>query len=217
MRATTAYFAGVGTVAAALLIGLGGGLTVSNIMSPHTPRVEMSKLELRMSARPIPATNASSDPQPNASPAPVKPAEAPAAENAVPPPAAPPQQAATPVRQAVAAEPVKTPEDAFARASDSDVKSRADEVRASAAEMRARDREARREARRAAEEQRRAERRQYWLERRQRWAERRRPTQEQELREVERKVREETEPREAFASEPAKREMPRIRLFGEDD
>jgi hypothetical protein len=48
------------------------------------------------------------------------------------------------------------------------------------------------------------------LERRQQWAERRR--QRQELRAVE--IREEIEPRQVFAAEPARTEMPLIRLFG---
>ena len=53
MRISTAYFAGAGTVAAAIVAGLGGGLLFSNIVSPHAPRTEMSKLELRMSAKPV--------------------------------------------------------------------------------------------------------------------------------------------------------------------
>jgi hypothetical protein len=63
MRTSMAYFAGAGTVVAAVVAGLGGGLMVANIISPHTPRhaTEMSKLEQRMSAAPIPASNAPSD------------------------------------------------------------------------------------------------------------------------------------------------------------
>ena len=38
MRTTTAYFAGVGTVVAAVAVGLGSGLLISNIVSPHEPR-----------------------------------------------------------------------------------------------------------------------------------------------------------------------------------
>src|SRR5207237_4177281 len=62
MRTSMAYFAGAGTVVAAVLIGLGGGLMIANIVSPHT--TEMSKLERRMSAAPIPVPNAPSDPAP---------------------------------------------------------------------------------------------------------------------------------------------------------
>ena len=57
MRTSTAYFAGVGTVVAAVVAGLGGGMLISNIVSPHAPKIEMSKLELRMSEKPIPASN----------------------------------------------------------------------------------------------------------------------------------------------------------------
>src|SRR4029077_16846823 len=64
MRITTAYFAGVGTVVAAVAMGLGGGLLISNIVSPHEPKTEMSKLELRMSAKPIAVSNAPSEPVP---------------------------------------------------------------------------------------------------------------------------------------------------------
>ena len=51
--------------------------------------------------------------------------------------------------------------------------------------------------------------------RRQQWAEKRRyqQRQDQELRDVEQKVREETEPSRALAAQPAKLEMPRIRVF----
>jgi hypothetical protein len=226
MRTSTAYFAGVGTVAAAVAVGLGGGLLISNIVSPHAPKIEMSKLELRMSEKPIPATNASSEPAPNAAPAQAKPAEAPGVNNATasaPPAPATPPQAAAPVTQAAASEQAKTPEAAFAKANDGDMKSRnvdaktrdAD-VKSRDGDVKSRDADVRREARRAAEERRRAERRQHWVERREQWAERRRPRQDQELRDVEQWVREETEPTQAFASERVRPEMPRIRLFGDD-
>jgi hypothetical protein len=54
------------------------------------------------------------------------------------------------------------------------------------------------------------------FERRQQWTERRRykQRQPQELIAVEEKVREDTEPKWLFASEPARIEMPQIRLFG---
>jgi hypothetical protein len=75
----------------------------------------------------------------------------------------------------------------------------------------ARDADVRREARQA-EDKRKAE-------RRQRWAERRRyqPRQDQDLREVEQNIREETEPVRSFTTEPARLELPRIRLFGDDE
>jgi hypothetical protein len=67
MRAATAYFAGVGTVAVAIAAGLGGGLLLGDIMSPQQPRnqsSEVTRLEQRMSSQPIPATNGSSQPVP---------------------------------------------------------------------------------------------------------------------------------------------------------
>ena len=219
MRTTTAYFAGVGTVVAAVAVGLGSGLLISNIVSPHEPRTEMSKLELRMSSKPIPVSNAPAEPVPYlaatgpdaagplTAPAPAqdKPQTAPANTASTPapvadaqtatnaPPAAPPP--AAPVTQAATSEQVKSPENAFARASDTDI---------------------RREARRA-EDRRRAERRQQWTERR-RYQPRDQElrSRDQELREVEEKVRDETEARRAFGPEPVQLEMPRIQLFGDE-
>jgi hypothetical protein len=193
MRTSMAYFAGVGTVVAAVVVGLGGGVLISNIVSPHAPKIEMSKLELRMSEKPIAVTNASLEPVPNASPT-AKPVEAQATVNATasPPPAASLPQAAASVTQATSektnSEQIKTPEAAFAKAREADV---------------------RREARRAAEEKRKAE-------RRQQWAERRRPRPDQELRDVEQKVREETKQPRAFAAEPVRFDRPRIQLFGSE-
>ena len=208
MRTSTAYFAGVGTVVAAVVAGLGGGVVISNIVSPNAPRTEMSKLELRMSERPIPATNASSEPAKNEAPAPA-PAEAQAVENptATTPPAAPPLQAVAPVTQAATSE--KTNSDAFAKSRDSDIKARDSDLKPRESDVKARDADVRREARRAAEEKRRAE-------RRHQWAERRRPRQDrdQELRDVEQKVREETEPGGGlFATERVRLDTPRIQLF----
>jgi hypothetical protein len=38
MRSSMAYFAGVGTVVVAIATGLGGGLLIANIVSPHSPK-----------------------------------------------------------------------------------------------------------------------------------------------------------------------------------
>ena len=59
MRTTTAFFAGAGTIAVALAAGLGGGLLISNIVSPHAPKqgAELSKVE-RRTTDPVPAANA---------------------------------------------------------------------------------------------------------------------------------------------------------------
>ena len=94
MRTSMAYFAGVGTVVAAVTVGLGGGLIISNVVSPHEPKTEMSRLEQRMSTKPIPATNAApAASEPNAYLA----ATAPAAAPTVAPPK--PKAAAKPAPQ----------------------------------------------------------------------------------------------------------------------
>lgn len=242
MRSSTAYFAGAGTVIAAIAAGLGGGYLFFSIVSPHPEKhgsSEVSRLERRMSSEPIPAATkgvpepvpyvtapqvsaAVVEPTPQPQPAPqpqqqaaqpqpqAQPQPAPQQQAAQPQPQAPAQQqastqpavaapesppAAKPVAAAEQPAAREKPEDAYAKARDGDVK-----------------RDARREAR---EERRKAER-----DRRQQWAERRKSRQRNddgELVEVERMVREETEsPRRLYASEPARTEMPRIRLFDMD-
>lgn len=222
MRTSTAYFAGAGTVAAAIIVGLGGGLLFSNIVSPHEPKTEMSKLELRMSSKPIPASNAPMEPvpyvdasrvvpaanaaQPQAQPQPQSPPAAPAETVAANPP--PPSDAAPAVQAAQAAAPSPPAAAAPAQAAPPE-QARTESVKApEPALAKASDADARREARRAEDRRSRAERRQRWAERR-----RHQPRQDLELREVERTVRDETEPRQAFTAEPARLEMPRIRLF----
>ena len=191
MRTTTAYFAGVGTVVAAVTLGLGGGLLISNIVSPHEPKIEMSKLELRMSAKPIAVSNAPSEPVPYLAASQAAPAAANAARAEPQPPAQPAETAAanppppsdaTEATQPAPREQAAAPENAFAKARDADVK--------------------------RVTEKRRVERRQQWTERR-----RYRPNQDQELHDVEAKVREETEPRQSLTAEPVRLQMPRIRLF----
>ena len=223
VRTSTAYFAGAGTVVAAVVAGLGGGLLFSNMVNPPSPKTEMSKLEQRMSSKPIPVVNAPSEPvsylaatQPAASgpvtvatpaekqqssetvsatPTQKQPAEAPASQ-----PAAPVTQAAASVTQATTSEQAKVPETKAPETrttEDALAKARGADVM--------RDADVRREAKRA-EEKRKTERRQQWTERR-----RNLRRQDQELRDVEQKVREETEP--AFAAQPVRMETPRMRLF----
>jgi hypothetical protein len=235
MRSSMAYFAGAGTVIAAIAVGLGGGYLFFSIISPHPEKhgsSEVSRLERRMSSEPIQANKGAPEPVPYldkpqiSAAAADPPAPQPQQQAAQPqPPQAPPQQAqpqpantqqastqpaaaappappAAPAAQPVAAADQKSaPDDSWARARDADVR-----------------RDPRREERRKAER----ERRQQWSERR-KWRQR---DDDGELAEVERKVREETEPRRVredresrpfFASEPARSEMPRIRLFGNDD
>ena len=204
MRASMAYFAGVGTVVAAVAVGLGGGLLISNIVSPHEPRIEMSKLEQRMAAAPITATTAPSEPVPriaattadetdvSAAPQQTEPQQTVASQPPAPqtPPKPEPQttasNAAAPAEEKTEVEKAAAPQEAFARARDADIK-------------------------RAAVEKRRAERRQRWEEKR-----RFRQPREQELEAVEEKSREGTEPRHAFAVERVRTEPPRIRMFDLD-
>jgi hypothetical protein len=54
MRTSMAYFAGAGTIVVAIAAGLGGGLTIANVLNPHKETRDISKLEQRMSAKPIP-------------------------------------------------------------------------------------------------------------------------------------------------------------------
>jgi hypothetical protein len=204
MRASTAYFAGAGTVIAAIVAGVGGGLVIADIISPKSPKqgTELSRLERRMSPEPIQAASGPSEPvqylvtpQPSASVSPV--AAAPAqpqaqaeavnsestrAQPAIAPLAVSDTQAAASAAQPAAREQTAVPDDAFARA-------------------------------RAAEAKRAMEKRK--AERRQQWAEKRRQRQQQELRAVEQNVREDTEPRQ-FAAEPVRMQAPQFRLFGSD-
>jgi flagellar biosynthesis GTPase FlhF len=212
MRASTAYFAGAGTVIAAIVAGVGGGLVIADMISPKSPRqgTEMTRLERRMSPEPIEAAPGPSEPveylataQRSAVVAPVAaaPAQAQAqaqteagnsgstrAQPAIAQPAAAVQppvsdtQAAAPAARPAAREQAAAPEDALARARDA-------------------------EAKRAMEKRR--------AERRQQWAEKRRQRQQQELRAVEQKVREDTEPRQ-FAAEPVRMQAPQFRLFGSE-
>ena len=207
MRASTAYFAGAGTVVMAIVAGVGGGLLIADIVSPKSPKqgTEMTRLERRMSPEPIQAAPGPSEPvqylaapQLSALGAAVAaaPAQAqteagnsqlagaqPAETAAAAQPDAPAPQAATPAAQPVAHEQAAAPENALAKARDAEMK-------------------------RAVEKRK--------LERRQQWVEKRRQRQQQELRAVEERVREETGPTQVFAAEPVRIEMPQIRLFGQE-
>ena len=204
MRASTAYFAGAGTVIAAIVAGVGGGLVIADMISPKSPRqgTEMTRLERRMSAEPIQAAPGPSEPvqylatpQLSAAVAPVAaaPAQAQAqteagdsgstrAQPAIARPAVSDAQAATSVAQPAAREQTAAPENALAMARTA-------------------------EAKRAMERRR--------AERRQQWAEKRRQRQQQELRAVEQTVREDTEPRQ-FVAEPVRMQAPQFRLFGSE-
>jgi flagellar biosynthesis GTPase FlhF len=202
MRASTAYFAGAGTVIAAIVAGVGGGLVIADMISPKSAKqgTELSRLERRMSSEPIQAAPGLSEPvqylatprlSASVSPVAAAPAQPQAqaeavnsestrAQAAIAPPAV--SQAAASAAQPAARQQTAVPDDAFARA-------------------------------RAAEAKRVMEKRK--AERRQQWAEKRRQRQQQELRAVEQNVREDTEPRQ-FAAEPARMQTPQFRLFGSD-
>ncbi|MEN3351525.1 MAG: hypothetical protein V7632_5160 [Bradyrhizobium sp.] len=207
MRTSTAYFAGVGTVVAAIAVGVGGGFTIANVVNPHESKQEVSRLDRRTAGEQTGPPSASSQPAPylaatqdaatkpvTVAPAPPQ-SEQPQQQSAQPnnPPAAqpeaPPAQDAQPpsppaqATQAAAREPSASPERSNANAStrDADVK-------------------------RAAAEKRRAE-------RHQRWAERRRGRQDDDMRGVERSVRQATESPRLIAVEAPRR----IELFDDGD
>ena len=221
VRTSTAYFAGAGTVVAAVVAGLGGGLLFSNMVNPPSPKTEMTKLEQRMSSKPIPVVNAPSEPvsylaatQPAAS-GPITvatPAEkqqssetVSAAPTRTQPAEAPAPQPAAPVTQAATSEQTKASETKAPETRAPETRTTEDALAKARGADVMRDADVRREAKRA-EEKRKTERRQQWTERR-----RNLRRQDQELRDVEQKVREETEP--AFAAQPVRMETPRMRLF----
>jgi hypothetical protein len=245
MRSSMAYFAGAGTVIAAIVAGVGGGLLMADIISPKSPKQELTRLERRMSPEPIPAATTPSEPVPYlagaqtfASNPTVAPVPAPASaqpeqarsqgEQAQPqqqaqqqqqqqqqpqpqkeaansqstqerPAEASPAQPAVqqrPQPAAVAAQPVARAQPA---ASEDDSAARAKDAEAA----RAKDAEAKRVA-----EKRKAERRQQWAEKR-----RIQQRQDQEQLVTEDRVRGQPEPRQEFVVEPARIELPQIRLF----
>jgi hypothetical protein len=202
MRAATAFFAGVGTVAVAIGAGLGGGLLLGDIMSPQQPKYpssEVTRLEQRASQQPIQTANGPTQPVPHMTATQI--ANTVAEQPAPPqrPQPVPPQQQAQPQAQQAAtqpAEPPKQPErstppqpvNAAAQPSPADRPS----ARAASEDSFAKSREAdmkNNEARRA-EDRRKAERRQQWADKR-KWRQR----QDNELGDVEASVREATEAR----------------------
>jgi hypothetical protein len=226
MRASTAYFAGAGTVMAAIVAGVGGGLLFANMITPKAPKTEMTRLEQRMTTQPIQAAAAPSETVKNAAPAQAAaPNESPAPTQVQPtqvqastapanpanpvPPTAPPVTSATAVQAApaapppAAAAPVTRPVVAATQPAPQ-------EPRAAPASEdttgKARDADVKRTV-----EKRKVDRRQQWTEKR-----RYRSNRDQELIAVEDSVREETEPRRTLAAEPVRTEMPLIRLFGSE-
>lgn len=224
MRTSMAYFAGAGTVVIAIAAGIGGGLTIANIVSPHASHPEMSRLEQRMQADrapdPVKDTNQPSSylaaTQPAAGATVVQPPvqnpqpSQTEASNPAPQPAQPAAQSQTTAANDVAAKPVEasTPKPATPTAqgnSDQQASTSQDAM------AKARDADSKRLA-----EKRKADRHQQWADRR-----RYREPREHELRDVEQSVREDTEPRvgdyvepRASVDVPVREESPQIRLFG---
>jgi hypothetical protein len=216
MRASTAYFAGVGTVAVAIAAGLGGGLLLGDIMSPQGSKTaEAKRVEQRASPQPIPAMNGAAQPvpfmaatqaaatvgEPQAPPQQPKQAEPQPSQSQPQVQQASTQPAETkpaPERNApAAAPPPAAPDDALAKARDAELK-----------------RDARRDDRRKAERRQQwgddrqqwsgDERRMQWDERRQQWTDKRkwRQRRDDDLGDVEASVRAATEPRPLFGREP---------------
>jgi hypothetical protein len=213
MRTSMAYFAGAGTVLAAIVGGVGGGLLIADIVSPKTPKQELSRLERHVAQQPIPAATTPSEPVPYLSaPQPSAPGTTVAAAPEQPRPptqtasTAPPAQPADASQTKQAESPAKQAEAPAPKPAAPVVQPVAHELNAAPDDALARARGG--EVRRA-EGNRKFERRQQWTERR-----RYKQRQQQELIAVEEKVREDTEPRREYVAEPAKIEMPLIRLFG---
>jgi len=204
MRTSMAYFAGAGTVIAAIVGGVGGGLLIAEMVSPKSPKqgVEQTRLERRTSPAPIAASSAPSEPvqylsasQLPPSGAAAEPVPAPAqADNSASKPPQPVDTAAAPQTAAQAPQPAAAAVQPVTR-----------EQTAAADDAAARTRDG--DSRRAVEK-RRGERHQHWADRR-----RHQPRQEQELQAGDERGREEIEPRREFAPEP-ERATRVIRLFG---
>jgi len=211
-----AYFAGAGTVIAAIAGGVGGGLLIADMVSPKSPKpgAEQTRLERRMSPAPLPAANAPAEPvqylaasqlPPSGAAAEAVPAQPQTqADNSASKPPQPADTAAAPQPAAQAPQPAAPAAQPAAPAAQPAAPA-AHEQTAGADDAVARTRDA--DSRRAVEK-RRAERHQQWTDRR-----RHQPRQEQDLQAVEEKVREDTEPRREFAPEP-ERFTRVIRLFG---
>lgn len=226
MRTSMAYFAGAGTVVIAIAAGLGGGLTIANIVSPRASNQEMTKLEQRMQADraldPVKDTNQPSQPpsylaatRPAAGSTVVQPPvqnpqpSQTEASNPAPQPAQPAAQSETTVANNAAAKPAEA---SPPKPSTSTVQGNSDQQASTSQDAMAKARDA--DLKRLAEK-RKADRRQQWADRR-----RYREPRERDLRDVEQSVREDTEPRYTepryFVGEPARAESPQIRLFGPD-
>ncbi len=223
MRTSTAYFAGAGTVMAAIVIGFGGSLLFANIVSPTAPKPEMTKLDQRMSRQPIQVTTAPSEtvskvataPNENAAPAPAAPANTAQVQASTANPVAPtPPPAAVPdVTTATSSQPAAAARPAAAPPPPQPVVAATQAAQQEPRAAPAREEPSAADVKRSAEK-RKVDRRQQWAEKRRYQQQDSQRRQDMELRAVEEAVREETVPRRELAAEPVRSEMPVIRLFG---
>jgi hypothetical protein len=187
MRVLTAFFAGVGTMVIVVAAGLGGGLLIADTMNPKTSVHEATKLERRTAFEPSPSPSPSPSPR-LAAPQPAK-SDVKNDVKSAPAPAA--SRSAEPVRRE-AHDQAAAPDVAFAKAQDSDLKTRDADTKRGA-------------------ERRHAQRRQQWADQR-----RMQRSPDSDRRDVEQETREDTGPRtvvEEQEREPVVTELPRIRLF----
>jgi hypothetical protein len=117
MRASTAFFAGVGTVIMMVAAGLGGGLLIADAMNPKSAQ-QTTKLERRATPAPSPAPSAAPTSQPPSSAAAVTGAPATKPDASEPSPAPSPSEQVT---QRDAHDKSSAPDAAFAKARDADL------------------------------------------------------------------------------------------------
>jgi len=167
MRASTAFFVGIGTVCLAITGGLVGGLVIGNIMSPPAPKhaAESARPKQPMQPQPTatplpntgstlavtgPATNGKPTPTDQKADSPVRPAppaatvskaaasaeepSKPADHAAARQPTQEDQKPAPAKPEAAPAKQANAPDDAYAKARNSDLKQRADRRRAERAQ-----------------------------------------------------------------------------------
>ncbi|MGJ5205969.1 hypothetical protein [Bradyrhizobium sp. HKCCYLR20261] len=199
MRSSTAFFAGAGTVAIAVAVGLGGGLVIAEKMNPKTPVLEARAERPAPEASPSPTASSYLVATQAAAITPVK--VAPAAAEPAP---------VTPVSTEPAAQPSASPVTAAAAqaapgAQDTSQSSGPEKVADKAPDADQKSREA---DRKRTAEQRRAERHRQYVERR-------RLRREQDLRAVEQAVRDDSTPR-TYAAQPVGMDGPRFSFFGDD-
>lgn len=242
MRMSTAYFAGAGTVAIAVVLGLGGGLLIAEVMSPKSPAMETAKLERRTDPQPAPspvsvpavdpAASQAANPAPTSASSPVTSAstspyllatQAAATKPIVVKRAGSDQAGVQPVADSSSPQPQPSP--VIAAASSQPAVSEpasaqanapeATAAKASDTDLKSVDAKSRdTDTRRAERERRRSERHQQWAERRR---QRRDADPRPDLRDVEQAVRQDSEQRTYVVDRTGPATAPRFNLFDEND